>query len=584
MAHTGKPTIEIMEAELNHFTEIWQPGIDAAIKNESFYHGTYNIWRWFATPGEATPAAIAGRANYHSGRGHALIKHAVDANLAMFPQWHRPPIGKGKEHKDAAERIEKGLDAVGRDAFLIHYAHPPKASGKDMVSQNYAAIYVGLDAVALSTRPTKIKGEGQDDFEQREWEWEVRRNGWNPIRIEGVPIGSVFMDPTLKTPDVAYRVRKLRSYQLHDLTVTKAAQLKTLGEVIDIHEIGADPYNEITVIERFAPDYYSIRLAGNPEGGGDNGMLWIEKNTWGFVPFAQAWAGESTELIGQGFKTKDMVEGSMLHHAADTLVMHDQAVVAHHQLLQRTAWAKTGYRGSAAEAATQLEGDILSGDELQWWLEKVPVLAAQSFQHLQYLRDQLEEITYSMQLAGYHQTGVDTATQAIMLSESSNRKIISVRTQLEALYSIAGTYVLRLVKRLADEYPDVGDIVLGKEKLSSKDIGDNYKVFARFESVDPVVFAQQKQEAREEVAAGFLDWEGYQRIARRENIQEVRKNIIKDTIKQLPRVLAQEQEFALREEGFGKLANEMERERRVRSMVDQSGNPLFPDEGGNDNT
>ena len=564
---TEKPTAETIKRELQHYQEIWGEALDVMKKADSFYWNRHNIWTWFETLGNPIPDAVAKRSQYHSGRAHAIIKHAVDANLAIMPKWHREAGSISQSHKEAADRVEKGLAAAVRDAFLVAFSHPPKVTGKDLLLHNYAVIYVGLDAESLTKRPERKRGENREDFEEREYLWETQRSGWNPFRIEAITPGDVLMEPGIKVPKSAIRRRKIRAYELADLTTTKA---KVLGDVVKIYDIVGDPYEEIEVEERWSQYHYAISRSGSE-------LLWVEDNTWGFQPFMHTWGGDASLPVGETFNPKWLIEQSVLHNAMDTVVMYEQSVAANHQLIQRTAFAKLGYVGDAAEAAQQLEGDIISGDQSQWWAEVVPQLAPQSMQHVSMLKDAIEEITYSLAMAGFAQTGVDTATQALIQSEAGSRKSMAIRNQMEYLYSIAGSNILRLVVRMNEEYPDIEGLIIGKDKLRVTDIGNNFRVQASFEQVDPVVFAQEKQDAREELRLRLIDRMTYHRIARHEDATGIEKGIIKDIIREMPDVQNELLQLALREEGFGNLADQRQREERLRAMVGADGQtPLFP--------
>ena len=98
-----------------------------------------------------------------------------------------------------------------------------------------------------------------------------------------------------------------------------------------------------------------------------------------------------------------------------------------------------------------------------------------------------------------------------------------------------------------------------------------------------MVFAQEKQAAREELRDKLISRAHYHRIARHENASEMEKEIIKDILRELPGVQAELVEAALREEGFGELADEQERQRRLAALVAPNGQPLFPPAGGNGN-
>jgi len=236
--------------------------------------------------------------------------------------------------------------------------------------------------------------------------------------------------------------------------------------------------------------------------------------------------------------------------------MHNQATAGHHALLMRAAWARTGYRNDAAEGAEQLTGQLLQGEESDWWIEKVPQLPGQSFAHKSELEQSIERTTYSRVVAGFQAPNMDTATGMVILSENSHRTFRSAVMEMEHLYSIAGSNILKLLYRMNKEYgEDYASIGIGESSLNVRDLEDTFTIEAKFEQIDAVVAQQEAQMAMAELDKGLIDRESYYKVRRYEDPTTIQKGILKDMIYQDPAIIEQGVINALREEGFGEMAD-----------------------------
>jgi hypothetical protein len=260
----------------------------------------------------------------------------------------------------------------------------------------------------------------------------------------------------------------------------------------------------------------------------------------------------------------------------ETLVMIDQAFMGHHALLQRAAWARQGSVKDAGEAAQQLKGTILEGEESDWWIEKVPDLPGQSFQHLEGLNRLLEDTTYSRTSVGQHQTSVDSATQAMLEAERGDRKFTPYRTQLETLFGGVASDILKLSVRLRKEYPDEDvPLVFGEHRLEVGDIEDSYEMIADLKSVDAVVAIQQKQMAMQEVKDELMSRMRYFATTGVEDGTGEEKEIDKDRVRKLPEGRLMGMALASREMEWLEMAEMLEqRTRQGGGLVGPDGQPL----------
>ncbi|MCB7128547.1 MAG: hypothetical protein J3T61_03280, partial [Candidatus Brocadiales bacterium] len=237
---TERPDAKSIKTHHAYLEELWSPGITAMKEADLYFTLSDNIWEEWE---KENPDDKGIRPNYHDGRASAFIRQAVDAHMALEPQFTRTPVGGSEESKEKADRLEKGLQAVVSDAFTKDMNFPTKVNGIQITLHTYTQAFVGLDEGALNRPGTpsnpRMTGEDNEDFEAREWTWRTKYQTWNPITIEVPEPGSVLMDPTQKVPDIAIRRKTMKAYRLHNLTVAKAAK----QDGVKIFElVGKDPY------------------------------------------------------------------------------------------------------------------------------------------------------------------------------------------------------------------------------------------------------------------------------------------------------------------------------------------------------
>lgn len=557
-----KPDLLALQREMEHLQRVWQDAHLLMKEADSYYFQSYDLWGDLR---KTEPQAAENRPQFHSGRAPAIVDHAVDVHLAFEPTFHRRPLGAGEEQTARADRLEEGLQQLFRDALLKQTDFAPKVNGKQLALYSYTQLYVGLDDLAME-RPTRQDGETQEEFEEREEEWSRAQVGdWNPLKIV-VPVpGTVLMDPNRKTPQIAIVKHKLWAYELQ-----RRMEQKRKRRGAEVNEwIGpSEPHDEVEVVEVWSPYWTALLEAGTGyEGRGtrNKGFLWVEENDWGFQPYLHAFVGSVTTPTGEAINPKWWVQQSLLFKVSDGLRMWDQWMWAKHQLVMRAATAKTLYAGDAAEAAQKLEGDIVPETRVEdWGIEKTPELPNQMEVHGRQISEDIEQATYSLQAAGFRQEGVTTVGQQVLLSEATNRTFRATVSQMEQLYSAGASNALKLRMSLARDYPDWG-VVIGGSPLLATDIQGRYHIEVKFEQIDPAVALQEKQGAMKELELGLIDSEEYYRITRRKNVTALRKGILKDRLRQTPKVAAEMETEALKELGLIEMAE------RRRKAAQQSG-------------
>ena len=526
----------------------WQGAIAEWKRADDFYLQTFNVW--------PRRPEREGRelSQYHPPTATNIVDHAVDALSLFLPRFTRPALGETEQAKEDADRIEKAVSSIVRDAFLQAPFHPGKMLGRHFVMYNYGVGCLMFDPEGFRPRPTKGRGESQEDFEQREAMWESNHIGWNPYRLDAPKPGQVFMEPLEKHPKIAIRKLKLKNWQIAELMLQM--DNKRGAETYGFDYRDEDAYESRDLLEYFSASHHAMQL-GDENFSGDN--LFIERNPWGFQPYIHAWgSGGVIPVDADEFDPKYLARG-FIHTVMDTLVNEAQRKTAQHEVLIRAAYAKRGFMGDPAEAREQLEGDILTGDKDEWWVENLPTLPNQIFEYGKEQSQDIQQGSFNLQVAGFRQTGVDTATQQIILSEASSRKFTTIITQMNYIYSLIGSNILRLSEVVKDIY-GLNKIVIGTDEIRASDVRGNYRIFASFENIDPVVHNAEKSAALAELQAGLSSRQDYWRVARVEDATGRELRILEDQVKMLPEVKLEMLKLVAERMGLSKIADKLDQQ------------------------
>jgi hypothetical protein len=285
------------------------------------------------------------------------------------------------------------------------------------------------------------------------------------------------------------------------------------------------------------------------------------------------------------FDPKDLAVG-MLHPIKPLLKALAQLVSAEMQSVVRAAYAKRGFNGDEQQAVTQLMGDIISGEEGDWWLEKLPTLPQNIVELRNWIETAIERGTFSMQTAGFRQVGVETATQQIILSEASLRKFATMLNQLDYMYSIAGSNILKLATKLKAAY-GIETINVGTRALKVPDINGNFRISVTFEQIDQNALRLERQSAMEEYQAQLTSKEDYWTVTRVEDKSGRRIRILEDQIEQTPEIVAYATEQTQKRLGLDKMIKRMKQEAEEQErmanpgLLGQNGQPIQPQGGPN---
>ena len=545
-----EPDANVIDQYRSHLKEVWTNAHRKWEQYDAYYFRTYSVWEEseaHTRPGWLKPA-----------RPTSVVDNAVDHQLASEPTPHRNPARQSEESRNNADRVEDGLKAILDEASLLEPALTWKQQGKNLVHLGYSIHELGLDSNVLQRRSEEPPrgDDSEEDYRANMRLYEHYRRTAMPFRTRSPHPARILLDPWEKRPRIAIRHARRFSQDLHELTVAR----KNRGRPVDIWEVRNNrPFELILTDEYWTECWHAMMISGYVTGTGREystmkRMLFTEKNTWGFVPYAHAYAG-----FGQEPTNSDRIDPANLAVGILDPVLSDiraqaQAVSGRHNALMDASFNPIGTRMGADELRDQLDqGDIIEmSDRSDVWRMDIPQLPRWMFQTEEWLSRDIEEGTFSRALAGVREQGVSTVGQQAILSTAAGRKFVAVSRQLEHLASVASSQILQLIDLL-----DLNLTIKGKVIRPSY-IESDYSVNISFDLVDPVLQLQQRQLGLQEVQAGLKSMETYWSAdARLEDASGERKRLLMDWVRKNPMI-------------HQALAMEVAKEEGIESLVERA--------------
>ncbi len=545
-----EPDANIIDQYRSHLKEVWTNAHRKWEQYDAYYFRTYSVWEGaeaHSRPGWLKPA-----------RPTSLVDNAVDHQLASEPTPHRNPARQSEESRNNADRVEEGLKAILDEAALLEPALTWKQQGKNLVHLGYSIHELGLDSNVLQRRSEEPPrgDDSEEDYRANMRLFEHYRRTAMPFRTRSPHPARILLDPWEKKPRIAIRHARRFSQDLHELTVAR----KNRGRQADVWEVRNNrPFELILTDEYWTECWHAMMVSGYVAGTGREyhnmkRLLFVEKNTWGFVPYSHAYAG-----FGQEPTNSDRIDPANLAVGILDPVISDiraqaQAVSGRHNALMDASFNPIGTRMGADELRDQLDqGDIIEmSDRSDVWRMDIPQLPRWMFQTEEWLSRDIEEGTFSRALAGVREQGVSTVGQQAILSTAAGRKFVAVSRQLEHLASVASSQILQLIDLL-----DLNLTIKGKIIRPSY-IESDYSVNISFDLVDPVLQLQQRQLGLQEVQAGLKSMETYwSSDARLEDASGERKRLLMDWVRKNPMI-------------HQALAMEVAKEEGIESLVERA--------------
>lgn len=500
--YNERPVLKFLISHEKFYEDMWAPARSNWRDTDKYHQGNFDIW---------TNGAHANtRGQYRPPTARTIIDHTADQFTALIPTVHREPMNDSDTARVAADNIEVAVKAVLMDAALHSMANPWRLLGKHFNAYGYGVKEIDLVGIAPALKATR-----------------PRPSYWNPVRMEAVNPGRVLLDPLEKIPNSAIKICQMTAQAVADLVKSK----KGLKYVEPFDMGDRDPWELMTIVRQWtgANGWLTVREAGGS-------ILYQQKNTWGFVPFAHAFAGYGMEPSSlDGNDPKYMAQG-LLDPIKGALRIQAQSHTAKHTMVIEQAYAPYGTSADREEFVKGIDqGGVIQGQEFDYWKLKIQDVPRWVFESGRETDETIERSVGASARGGLRQPGVDTIGQQAILNNQMRRKFMGPSIQQEHIASIEAGWILRLVDNLSTLKDGIG--AHGK-RVSRADIGGNYDISVTFDPLDPVMEAQRRGMLREDYVLGLLDDEGYWTQTGVQNITQRREALNRQRVRNSLAVIA----------------------------------------------
>lgn len=528
---------------------------------DSYYQQTFKLWpEGMNRPEWLKPA-----------RSRSIVDHAVDHQLAYEPMVHRWPTTQTEASKRRADQVEPAMKAILDEASLFEPNLTWKQVGKHLLLYGYAVVEDGLDTDCMIERrekPRKGRNEPQDEYDRRV---RIHRNAVKsmmPFRTRAPHPSRILLDPTEKEPRIAIKHSYRRSIDLEETTRSRMTGSKAKRGEVHPWKIGDNPF-ELIMVDEFWSECWHAMVA-------DSELLFVEKNTWGFVPYSHAFSGYGQEVTAIEESDPTYMAVGVLEPVMPVLKAQAQAVSGRHNALMEATFNPTGTVMDASELQDQMaRGDVIEmGNRGDVWKMEMPNLPNWMFQSEEWLDRDIEMGTFSRALQGVRETGVSTVGQQAILTTAAGRKFVAPSKQLQHLATQSASHILQWI--------DVLDLSLRVRghAIDPSLVESDYSVLISFELVDPVMQLQHREIGLREVQQGLKSKETYWSAdAKLEDSTGEQRRLLEDLIRSDPRVQELMAKEVAREAGLQDLLDQEEERMQNQQMsaMDQQGPMLGPD-------
>ena len=530
-----KPTAKTIDDLATHLLAIWETTHKEWDTKLSYYDGTFPLW-----PEHLTKL----RPSFHPPTATSKIDGAVNSLLAVIPQVHRITSG-GKREEARGDKIEPWMSAI-LEATAQGQPIPHIRQSKQNLMLLGWTVLEGptLDNATPPEEPKRKASEGEEAWKLRDRRWEHERKQWMPFEIT-VPVPkTVLLDPFEGVPQVAVKKGRWYAKDLEALLEKKKSRKYFETEVLDFITQGSkNPYEQVPCEEYWTIYWHAMK--------GPQGILFVEENIPGFIPFSHCFSGwgqsytgwKATEDNDFSWAIKAMSRG-LLDGLFETLKLEAQGMTGLHEALIRAGMQKLVTPKPAHEVAEQAEGDIIGDtdpDDLKWLAD--PGVQAHVFQTIEGYGRKIDEHTFPSVLVGIRPEGLTTVGSHALLRKDAGSKFAPPMQAMGQMYTKVGRNILRLVDVLDEE------ITAGGETIGPEAIQGNYAIDITFESSDPIIKFQEQEQARADVKEGLMSRETYFAIKGQEDATGEDRRILEDAVMRSPRV--QELLATVVEQGLG---------------------------------
>jgi hypothetical protein len=555
-----EPDAAMVDRHFRRLMEIWSDTHRQWDRYDQYYQRTFQVWddrEAAERPGWLKPA-----------RPTTIVDSAVDHQIASEPIFHRFPVSGSREAQEHADQVENALKAIAEDATLLEPVPTYRQIGKNFIHLGYSVHELGMDGYLMQRRTegenadgalTRENGETDDEFQARERQHAHFKRTMQPFRLRAPHPARVLLDPWEKQPRMAVRHYRRFAQDLEDISIGRQAQGRPTGHF----RVDKDPFEIYLVTEWWTEYWHAVTISGRVASSGRDmlfgsansrrQLLYVDPNTWRFVPWSHGYAGFGQEpTMHERVDPKYFAVGILDSVIAD-IKAQAQAIAGRHNALMDATFGKIGTRLGADEVRDAIDqgdiiGDIQEGDI---WRIQGPQLQRWMFEVESWYSSDIEQGTFSRILSGIRERGMNTVGQTAILSQAAGKKFVSVARQMEHLAATAASQILQLM-----DLRDL-DITVRGHRLRPSIIDRDYSVTASFDLVDPVLDLQKRQIAMNEYQAGLLSQESYWAESGRDDASGEMKRLLKDFVFRHP---------LLHEE----LAMEVAREMGVEELIERA--------------
>lgn len=558
------PDKQDIDDEVTHLERLWGPThLHWQNVIDPWYWQTVDIW----TPSNAVGRPST-RPQYRPSTARALVDRASDTWLSFEPHLHREPVGTGNQHEKDADEVETSTFHVIMDAQIQSANLGFKQAGKYGADYGYWVLKAPfLDDMSLRPeKPDRADYKGDTEgFELAEIDYKNSRKFWNPIRIEAPHPSTVLMDPGKRNPDAALPVMKMFAKDVYAAVESRHIRIAAGEKDITAFPLEnletQNPWEQWGIKERWSI-WWHVMMRANGE------IMFTEKNTWGYQPFQQAFAGFGQERTGEAFEGDPIwAAQGIIDSIIPALYAQAQSMSAKHNAIVERGFPRMGSE-HPEETAQQLaqEGAILEGKKDDIWWMNAAELERGLVQYGEDINNDIELGTFARDVAGLRQQGVSTVGQQAILSQASARKFVQVSKQLDYMATVVARNILKLVDRLGDE------ITVASHTLKPSIIHHDYAITAEFQQVDPILQLQRQEHGLQEVTKGIKSKETYRETDLRVANESLEKDrLIKEKVREMPEYFFAMAEIVAMEDGMDALS------RKFKEMKDAAAG-LAPEE------
>ena len=561
MAYDDKPTVESIHQITRYLQDLWSRTHNKWREVDSYYQQEFKLWpEGMSRPEWLKPA-----------RSRSIVDHAVDHQLAYEPIVHRFPAGQTEASERRADEVEPAMKAILDEASLFEPSMTWKAIGKHLLLYGYAVIEDGLDSSCMNQRrekPRKGRNEPQDEFDRRVRSHQNAVKSMMPFRTRAPHPSRVLLDPMEKEPRMAVKHAYRRSIDLEEITSARMTGSRAKRGEVHPWKVTDNPF-EMVMVDEFWSECWHAMVANDE-------LLFVEKNTWGFIPYSHAFSGYGQEITSIEEYDPSYLAVGILEPVMPALKAQAQAVAGRHNALMEATFNPTGTVMDASELEEQLSrGDVIEmGNKSDVWKMEIPQLPRWMFASEEWLDRDIELGTFSRALAGVREQGVSTVGQQAILTTAAGRKFVSPTKQLEHLATKSAEHILQWVDVLEL------DLRIRGHRLNRQMLESDYSCSVSFELIDPVLQLQFRELGMREVQQGLKSKETYwSSDARLEDSTGEQKRLLEDLIREDPRVQELMAKEVAREAGLQDLLDQEEERSKAQQMSAMDGGAMTGPDG-----